>query len=347
MRTIFWNLTDRCNLRCTHCYLREELVSPSEHPSHELSTEDCLKVVEQFEEANIFFVTVLGGEPFAKPDIMVILRRMGEKQFWTNVTTNGTLIDEEVARDLKEARMKQVTVSLEGPCAEINDSIRGKGSFKRALRGINYLRDYGIPFRIQMTVSKMNYDKIEEMAEFCQHTGAERVVFGSFRDFSSEGFSSLMNLDREETCVAAQKIAELKKEYPEFASSDLDSNLRFLAPEPSPAAEDKRFVRCGLGLTQAAVLSNGDVIPCIYMRDIVLGNLMKTHLLEIPNLSGFERFKTLRKITVDEANEQCRTCEWRYVCGGGCRGRAYIKSGDLLSPDPQMCFLVGRGEIHG
>ena len=346
MRVIYWNLTDRCNLRCKHCYLYDSLASPHQNLPHELGTEECLKIVEQFSEANVFYVSVVGGEPFCKPDIMVILSRMGEKKFWTEITTNSTLIDEKTAQNLADIGIKGIFASLEGPCAELNDLIRGKGSFKKALQGIEYLKDFEIPFRIQMTVTKKNCDKIEEMANFCLGIGAERIIFKYFNDIpSKDQFSSYLKLGREDIFAAAQKIAELKAAYADgFVSSDLDSTLVFLSSEPDPAVTDKSAIRCDLGSTQLGILSNGDVVPCIYMTDIVLGNVMKTHLSDIPNSPEFKRIKDLRKLTVDDMDEQCSQCEWKYVCGGGCRGRAYLKYGDLLSPDPQKCLLA-KGEL--
>jgi radical SAM protein with 4Fe4S-binding SPASM domain len=347
MRTIFWEVTARCNLRCKHCYLHEELTTPSAEPGDELGTEECLNIVDQFDEANVFYVGVLGGEPFCRPDIMDILRYMGEKKFWTRVTTNGTLIDETIARDLADIGVKGLFVSLEGPHAEINDAIRGTGSFKKAVKGINYLRDFGIPFEVQMTVNKINYDRIDEMMDFCLKIGAGRVIFSSFDDLSSnKEFSSFMRLGREEFFSAAQKIAEFSAEYPEgLITNDMSPALRFCTSDPDPTATNGKFIRCDLGSTQLAVLNNGDVIPCKYMRDIIFGNLMETHLLDIPDLPAFKKFKELRDLTIDEANEQCRACEWRYVCGGGCRGRAYLKHGDLLAPDPHMCLLA-RGKLY-
>ena len=347
MRGVYWNLTDRCNLRCKHCYLYDTLVPPSEPPPHELGTRECLNIVDQFDEANVFLVTVLGGEPFCRPDIMDILRYMGEKKFWTRVTTNGTLIDETIAHDLVDTGVRGLFVSLEGPRAEINDAIRGTGSFEKAVKGINYLQDFGIPYYIQMTVFKTNYTKIEEMANFCFEIGAERVIFENFNDFPSNNqFSSFLRPGREDIFAAAQKIAELEEIYPKgFISGDLGSVLEFCSPGPDPAGNDKRFIRCELGSTQVGILSNGDVIPCIYISDMVLGNLMEVHLSDIPDLPAFKKFKELRDLTIDEANKQCRACAWRYVCGGGCRGRAYLKHGDLLAPDPYMCLLA-RGELY-
>lgn len=345
MRTIFWEVTARCNLRCSHCYLHHELTDPSTQNTNELGTEECIKIVEQFDKANVFHVSVLGGEPFARPDIMTILRYMGEKKFWTRITSNGTLINETIARDLADIDIKGIFISLEGPYAEINDAIRGKGSFEKAIKAMNYFRDFGIPFYIQVTVSKMNYDKIAEMMDLFLHLGAERIIFNSFVDFSSKNrFSSFLRLDREEFFAAAQRIAEFRAECSgEFISSNMTSTLKFLSSGPDPAVKNNTFIRCDLGSTQLAVLSNGDVIPCKYMRDIILGNLMETPLSEIPNLPAFNSLKNMRALTVDEANEQCRTCEWKYVCGGGCRGRAYLKDGDLFFPDPQMCLLA-KGE---
>lgn len=347
MRTIFWEVTARCNLRCKHCYLHDELTTPSAQDTDELGTKDCLKIVEQFDEANVFYVSVLGGEPFARPDILEILRYMGEKKFWTRITTNGTLIDEPTARELAAIHIQGLFVSLEGPRAEINDAVRGKGSFKKAIQGVDYLRDFGIPFCIQVTVNRLNYDKIDSIIDLCLHLGAERTIFNSFDCFQSNSqFSSLLKLGKEEIFSAAQKIAKTKEEYPEdFIVSDMTSALRFLPRRPDPAVKNDRFIRCDLGLTQLAVLSNGDVIACKYMRDIILCNLQTTHLSEIPKLPQFKKFKDMRTLTIDEANEKCSTCEWRYVCGGGCRGRAYLQHADLLAPDPHSCLLA-KGEPY-
>ncbi len=346
MRGIFWEVTARCNLRCKHCYLLDELTYPSQ-PTNELNTEDCLKIVDQLEETNAFYVTVLGGEPFARPDIMTILRYMGEKKFWTKITTNGTLINEGIACDLADIGIKGVNVSLEGPNAEMNDAIRGKGSFKKAVRAIDYLHNFGIPTWVMMTVNKMNYTSIEKTAHFFLNTGVEKVVFKFYVDFPSSSFSSIMMLDREETFAAAKKISEVKAKYPKgFISGDFGQVLGFLSPESKTAYNDSRFVRCGLGLSQLIILNNGDVISCVYIRDIILGNVMETHLSEIQNSSEFQKIRKLRTLTVDEANEQCSTCEWKYFCGGGCRGRAYLSHNCLSAPDPRMCLLA-RGEMYG
>ncbi len=347
MRKLFWELTKRCNLRCKHCALHNVLTSPHTIPADELGTEECLKIADQLDEANLFFIEVVGaGEPFVRSDILEILRYLGEKRFLTRVTTNGTLIDNETAENLASIRMKGVSVSLENSIPEINDSIRGKGSFKRALRGINYLRDYGIPFRIQMTVNKMNYKDIDGIVKFCFDLDAEAVsLLHYYVCPSTNPFAVSLNLGREEFFLAAKRISELKKEYPKFISSDLDSNLRFLSPELKDTCTDERFVRCRLMEVEMTILHNGDVIPCPYMRDRILGNLMNIHLSEIQHLPAYQEIRELVKLTVDEANEQCRACEWRYVCGGGCRGQAYFLTGDILAPDPRMCLLA-KGENY-
>lgn len=346
MRGIFWEITSRCNLRCKHCYLQNELTGPHNPTNNELNTQDCLKVVEQLDEVNAFRVTILGGEPFTRPDMMTILRHLGEKRFWTRVDTNGTLIDKNAARDLLDTGIKGVNLSLEGPNAETNDTIRGKKSFEKAIQGIKYLQDFGIPFYIGMVVNKMNYTEVEKMAEFCLNIGSKTVTFALYVDFPSNHFSSSLRMGKKEIFTAAKTIDKIRTEYPEgFISSDIHSYLGFFSPEAKNATNEK-FIRCGLGATQLVILSNGDVIPCTYIRDKILGNVMKTPLSDIPLLPSFQEFKELRKITVDKANKQCAACEWRCFCGGGCRGRAYLAHGSLLAPDPQMCLLA-RGEVHG
>ena len=342
MRRIYWEITNKCNLRCKHCFLYDELVHPTTQPHDELNTGDCLAVVEQLEKTNVFFVVVQGGEPFARPDILLILQHLGEKQFWTQVDTNGTLIDKGTARGLANTGINSIFVSLEGPTAKINDIIRGKGAFKKAIRGINYLRDFEIPFCIQMTINKSNYNEIENMVEFCSNIGSKGVFFLTYVDIPSKNpFSSLRSPGPEELFESARRIAKIRKKYPKnFILSDIDNNLGFLSPELKNTTKDKRFIRCGLGSWRLTILSNGDVLPCSLMRDKVLGNVLEIHLSKIKTLPEFQVYKNVRTITVDEANEECKACEWRYFCGGGCSGRAYVNYGSFLAPDPQKCSLA-------
>lgn len=343
MRRILWEVTTRCNLRCRHCYLHDELESPLGEPEDELGTKECIKIVEQLDEAKVFLVEIVGGgEPFVRPDIMTILRHMGEKKFWTRIVTNGTLIDNEIAQNLANIRLNKISVSLESPFTEINDTIRGKGSFEKAVRGMNCLRDFDIPFRVQMTVNRMNYNDIEDMVKFCSDIGAQEITLCPYANCpSTNPFSASLSLGREEYFSAAKKIDELKKKYSQkFIYSDIDSALKFLSPESKNDRRDKRFHRCDCVVSELTVLYNGNVLPCPLIRDKPLGNLMETPLSEIPTLSTFKQFRNLLGITVDEANEQCRRCEWKYVCGGGCRGQAYLVSGDFMAPNPQMCLLA-------
>lgn len=348
MRRILWEVTTRCNLRCRHCYLHNELMPPSVEPEGELGTQDCLNIVEQFDKANVLFVDVVGGgEPFVRPDIMIILRHLGEKRFWTEIVTNGTLIDESIARDLANVRIKKIGVSLEGPSPEINDFIRGNGAFRKALRGINYLRDFGIPFRIQMTVNNMNYQILEDMVKFCKELHAEALSLNPYVDCpSTNPFCTSLSLGREEYFLAAKSVSELKEKYsPEFVCSDIDAALVFLSDNPEKASRQKGFHRCICMTTQLTVLYNGNVLPCPLMRDQALGNLMETPLTEVPELPQFKKFKRLYSSSFEEVIEQCRVCEWKSICGGGCRGRAYLASHDYLAPDPQRCLLA-KGEFH-
>lgn len=343
MRRIYWEITNMCNLRCKHCYLYDELVSPSSPPSNELDTQQCICVVDQIEEMNTFHLIVQGGEPFARPDIIEILSYMGEKKFWTQVDTNATLIDENIARDLTETGIKHLFVSLEGPNAEINDAVRGMRSFERAIRGIGYLRDFGIPFYTQMTVNKLNYTAIEDIADFSLGIGAKGVAFVIYVDIPSEKrSSSLIDPSKEEAVAASKKMHKIKEKYPKgFIAHDESFDFACLDPESKIGVDDTRFVRCGLGSWTINICNNGDVLPCPLMRDKRLGNVIETPLPEIIETSPeFEAFKNLRKITVEDANEECKACEWKYVCGGGCKGRAYLRYGSVFAPDPHRCLMV-------
>ncbi|MBU7039852.1 MAG: radical SAM protein [Theionarchaea archaeon] len=341
MRGIFWEVTSRCNLRCMHCYLHEELTSLSTDP-YELDTLECKRLIDQFEEAGVFYVTVLGGEPFCRPDFITILQYLGEKKFWTSLDTNGTLLDKMAAETLGAITIKNLNVSMEGPRPEIHDAIRGAGAYEKTIRGIENLTECEVRFRIGMIVNKMNYPHVEEMAEFCLDIGAQDAGFSLYVDSPSNRFSSMLRMNRREIFAAARKITEVKERFPKgFIKSDIDGNLAFLSANPEEYTRSKNLIPCGLGKTQATILNNGDIIPCTYMRTIVVGNVREIHVSEIAQTPQMRKMRELGTLAADTAIEQCRSCRWKYFCGGGCRARSYLEYGDLVSPDPLKCLLAG------
>jgi MoaA/NifB/PqqE/SkfB family radical SAM enzyme len=177
---IQWHLTERCNLRCSHCYQdgsRPEELSTGEIRSgldevgelfSSWSTEHGLRLVPSF--------NITGGEPLLRNDLFELLGILGDRGWATFVLTNGTLIGAAEARRFAGLGIAGVQISIEGPEA-VHDSLRGRGTFQASLAGIRALLDAGVQVTINTTLSEINAHGFFELAESAARLGVQRLGF--------------------------------------------------------------------------------------------------------------------------------------------------------------------------
>jgi MoaA/NifB/PqqE/SkfB family radical SAM enzyme len=120
---VTWEITLKCNLRCAHCLSDSEIAAPDE-----LSQLECLKLVDELTALKVFQVNIGGGEPFLHNDFLDLLNYAHHKGLVTCVSTNGIVIDNDLAKRLAKLKMLYLQVSLDGATEEVNDHIRGKGT---------------------------------------------------------------------------------------------------------------------------------------------------------------------------------------------------------------------------
>jgi MoaA/NifB/PqqE/SkfB family radical SAM enzyme len=164
---IQWHITDRCNLRCPHCY-QEVYNSKSE-----LSLSDLRKIADQITNALKKWkkkgrIALTGGEPFLKSEIFPLMEYLEQDEnVWRiGVLTNGVLIDDDIVNRLKEfTKLYYIQISLDGTTQETNDFIRGKGSFKKAINSFRLLHDNEINTRLMFTVHKKNFHDVTSLID--------------------------------------------------------------------------------------------------------------------------------------------------------------------------------------
>ena len=154
-RNAVWELTLACNLRCVHCGSRAGWAR-----STELSTAECLDVVDQLADLGGELLTLSGGEPLLREDWDAIARAAVGRGLTVNMVTNGTCVDEAAAGRAVQAGLCNVGVSIDGP-EEVHDAIRGRGAFRAAIRGIGRLRDAGMSVAVLTTVHLWNLPWLE------------------------------------------------------------------------------------------------------------------------------------------------------------------------------------------
>ena len=164
-RLVFWELTTGCNLRCIHCRASAtELMSPDD-----LSTRECLRIVDDMAQYAPFILVLSGGEPLWRRDVFEIAARATSHGIRVALATNGTLVDEAMASRIKESGIVRVAISLDGVDRGTHDTFRGHaGAHEAAIRGIKCLQEVGLSTQINTTVSRHNAHQLPEMVELAK-----------------------------------------------------------------------------------------------------------------------------------------------------------------------------------
>lgn len=348
---IVWNFTNRCNLRCRHCYQNAGINS-----SKELTTYEGLKLVEELAEADVSSIAFSGGEPLCRKDFFKIAKRARELGMYVAVATNGTLIDREVARKLSEI-IHYAEISLDGINPATHDRFRGvAGSWEKAVSAIKYLVEEGVSVGVATTATKHNLNEIPKIVKFAEELGADYFICFNFvptgrgvemikYDLSPREREELLKflyrrlvnnmLHHKKTiiCSTAPQFSRVGLEMRE--SMAIKSGVEPVVPAthyaslPGITPEVAEFIGgCGAGRVYAAISPEGDVQPCVFMP-IKLGNIRERRFEDI-----WLNSKVLNDLRDREKLKgECGVCSYKYVCGG-CRARAYGYFGDYLMPDP-------------
>jgi AdoMet-dependent heme synthase len=334
-----WHLTERCNLRCLHCYQDGSPageMSPKEADDTITILSDTIKAWSDLYEITFSpAVNVTGGEPFLHRDLGRILASLKQNNFDLFVLSNGTRIKEPEAAMLAEIPVKRVQVSLEGP-ERVHDVIRGTGSFQEAIRGVSHLLLKDIKVTLNLTLSALNVDYIEEMALFGASLGAQRIGFSRLVP-SGRGLT-LINcmLSKDSIRDAYDRIRAIDIAGIEIVTGDpIYSCSRDDAP---PENATVPFGGCAAGVSGLTILPDGTLLPCRRLN-VPLGNILKDNLRTVwatsPVLSALrEKGKYVGK---------CSECVMWARCRG-CRAIAFQYSsakgnGSYLSEDPQ-CYIT-------
>ncbi|MBI2927398.1 MAG: radical SAM protein [Verrucomicrobia bacterium] len=334
-----WHVTERCNLRCAHCY-QESYCSP------ELSLDELLGILAQFEELLVSWrqrngargtrghITITGGEPFVRRDFLDLLEVFAARRerFSFAILTNGHFIDAPMARRLRTLGPSFVQVSLEGTQAT-HDRIRGAGAFERAVAALRHLRREGIPSLIAFTAHRGNFREFPEVARLGQRLRVDRVWADRLIP-SGEG-SALGGeaLTLEETREFFELMREARREGERrwFGHTEVAMHraLQFLV-------EPGRPYHCTAGDTLLTIMPNGDLYPCRRMP-IRVGNVLETPLRRLYYES--ELLRALRE--PDRVSRGCEGCSFNRLCRGGLKCLSYALTGDPFEGDPG-CWL-GKG----
>src|SRR3954466_14872306 len=164
-----WELTYACNLACLHC-----LSSSGRRDPRELSTEECKAVIDELERMQVFYVNIGGGEPTVRSDFWELVDYATEHHVGVKFSTNGVKIDAAVAQRLAASDYVDVQISLDGATPEVNDAVRGPGSYATAIEAMTHLATAGFAgFKLSVVVTRENAGQLDAFKAIADHYGAQ------------------------------------------------------------------------------------------------------------------------------------------------------------------------------
>jgi len=327
-----WHVTERCNLRCAHCYQED-------YSCEELSFENLLEVLAQFRRLLDRWrreptrppvrghITVTGGEPFVRRDFLDLLEvfSANRKHFSFAILTNGSFIDAAMARRLRKFGPAFVQLSIEGSQAT-HDKIRGRGDFDKTVSGLGHLVRSRIRTLISFTAHRANFREFPEVARLGRRLRVSRVWADRLVPWGTGSGLREQVLTPEETreLFELMRAARAEASGRWFGRTEIAMHraLQFLVA-------GGRAYHCTAGDSLVTVGPNGDLYPCRRMP-IRVGNLMETPLAEL--YYGSDLFCALRDR--QRVSEGCRGCPHSARCRGGLKCLSYAVTGDPFQADP-------------
>lgn len=350
---VVWDVTYACNLKCQHCYASAGRVA-----ADELSTEEALGVVDKLAAMGIPILALSGGEPLVRKDIFQITRRAADRGMYVSIATNGTLISETKAKEMKAAGVEYLQISLDGADAETHDNFRGiGGSFERTVQGIKNAVAQDFFVNIATTVTKKNLDQIPAIIDFADRLGVDWFMAYNFvptgrgkyileNDLSPEEREVLLTMMYDRLERTNCDILTTAPQYARIALQRCGQAGPFIVPTHFSNTEVQgglynltEFIGgCGAGRFYMAIRANGNVEPCVFFP-LTVGNVRTDDIGDI-----WKKNKVFWELRDKDAlQENCGSCDYRYHCGG-CRARAYGYFGDYSAPDPGCIRNAARYE---
>ncbi len=357
---VVWNVGQRCNLKCVHCYSQSQDRS---YPD-ELTTAEGKRLIEDLADFGSPVILFSGGEPLLRADLLDLAERAIDRGLRAVISTNGTLIDKLMAGRLKKIGLSYVGVSLDG-MRETHDRFRGvKGAFESALEGIRHCQEAQIKVGLRFTMNRRNAMDVPLIFDLLEEKDIPRVCFYHLV-YSGRG-SRLRkeDLSRAETRRIVDLIIDRTKDLHQRGKDvevlTVDNHadgpylyLRMLQENSPRASEVRELLRMNGGNSSGVGIGcvswDGAVHADQFWRHYSFGNVRRRPFSEIwtdlrdPLMSKLKEKKK-------HLTGRCAVCQWLDVCAGNFRVRAEASTGDLWAPDP-ACYLtdeeIGLGRNDG
>jgi len=338
LQSIFFHLTDRCNLLCPHCYIADsEQKAPEDFP-----IDKALELIDALTGTEGGSITLSGGEPLLYPDIRAIINYAARKVA-VELLTNGTLIDQKWAAFLAKKNVS-VQVSIDGASAKTHDALRGKHSFARTLLAIRYLQEAGLGKRITVstTIMEQNIRELKDIICLAQRLKVPYLRFLPVRNTGrcKQQWDKIgAGLGIKDYEKIFQYVIELQANHqPGIDISCGVSGFLLKIPQSSRGADKGDDIWCPIG-KRMVVDTKGDAWPCVLMmrKKFKLGNVFvetPQKIMQSKVMKSVCRALSSRRKKI----EKCRACTFQNLCQAGCMGQALDHTDTIWDTDAFCLF---------
>ncbi|NIH79456.1 mycofactocin radical SAM maturase [Amycolatopsis viridis] len=324
-----WELTYACNLSCVHC-----LSSSGRRDPRELSTAECKAVIDELQRMQVFYVNIGGGEPTVRADFWELVEYAVDHQVGVKFSTNGVKLTPERARWLAASDYVDVQISLDGATAEVNDHVRGPGSYDTAIRAMRNLSDAGFRnFKLSVVMTRHNVGQLDEFKAIADRYGAQlRITRLRPSGRGADTWDELHPTAGQQRQLYDWLVAHGEQ----VLTGDSFFHLNALGSDPLPGLN-----LCGAGRVVCLIDPVGDVYACPFAihEEFLAGNVR-----DAGGFAGVWRTSELfERLRGPQTGGACTSCSAYDACQGGCMAAKFFTGLPLDGPDPEC--VQGRGEL--
>ncbi|EUA15054.1 mycofactocin radical SAM maturase [Mycobacterium kansasii 732] len=324
-----WELTYACNLACVHC-----LSSSGRRDPRELSTRQCKDIIDELERMQVFYVNIGGGEPTVRPDFWELVDYATAHRVGVKFSTNGVRITPEVAARLAASDYVDVQISLDGATAEVNDAVRGPGSYAMAVRALENLAEAGFgkagAAKISVVVTRHNVGQLDEFAALASRYDATLRI----TRLRPSGRGADVWEDLHPTAAQQVQLYDwLVRNGERVLTGDSFFHLSPLGESGALAGLNM----CGAGRVVCLIDPVGDVYACPFaIHDRFLaGNVLSDSGFGTGFENVWKNAPLFRELREPQSAGACGSCGHYDSCRGGCMAAKFFTGLPLDGPDPE------------
>jgi radical SAM protein with 4Fe4S-binding SPASM domain len=337
-----WRCTQACTSNCLHCGFASNPPAPDA-----LGTEEVKHVVDEIYDFGASYFGLGGGEPLLRKDLPEIIGYAKRTGLNVSLITNGCFLEDRIFDNLVRHGVR-VSLSVDGT-EKVNDAIRGKGSYVKAVSAMEKTSNAGLLdclvttlANVDSNLTNVTSEEVEHVIKLAEEYGARWVVIHGFIPFNRTREHLARAPSPQQYEKIWNEVYDLRQKYKGKPEVNVYCTFfaRIAKQRDMPNFDDwfkNVFLgKCSIAGKYMSVIENGDVIPCSFNDRYRLGNVHDKTLKQIWSELQKSDFTKLR----DRRNlkGKCGVCEYREICGG-CRTRAEIYTGDLFASDPACAYI--------